>query len=142
MEVVCVQLGRYLFSSLAGVLCQSFTEPSDGETCSGERITFTCVAGAATTWIVRPGGVDPECVYTSVTQNPDMCGPEDMFTSSATEGSSDPRNSSLTVVLTDGLNDTIVECSETGVSDLIGLYTICIVGRGFTHAFPVVQPYQ
>ena len=118
----------------AGVLCQPFTEPSDGETCSGERITFTCVAGGATLWIVRSGGLDGECVYSSVTQNPDECGPEDMFRSSRTEGSSDPLNSSLTVVLTDGLNDTMVECSDATVrGDPIGSYNICVVGMGYVH---------
>ena len=118
----------------AGVLCQPFTEPSAGETCSGERITFTCLAGGVTLWIVRPGGLDVECVYTSVTQSLDMCGPEDMFTSSRTEGSSDPLNSSLTVVLTDDLNDTMVEYSDATVrGDPIGSYNICVVGMGYVH---------
>ena len=112
-----------------GVLCQPFTVPSG--TCPGERITFTCVSpSGATLWTVGLGGEDDECLYSGFFQRPDTCGPGRRFTSSQTEGSSDARNSSLSVVLTDDLNGTTVECSDATVvgADPTGSHNICVVG--------------
>ena len=59
-----------------------------------------------------------------------MYGPERRFTSSQTEGSSDITNSSLSVTLTDDLNETLVECIDAGVAggNIIASYNVCVIG--------------
>ena len=115
--------------SFTGVLCQSFTAPT-GEICPGDDVTFTCIVEATTIWIVTPGGDDRECVYTTITQSTDMCGPDDRFTSSRTEMSDDINNSSLSVIsITNDLNRTLVECINTMTTN--ESYRICIVGENF-----------
>ena len=111
-------------------MCQSFTAPT-GERCPGDDVTFTCVAGTATTlWVVTSGGVTDTCLYrTSDPDNTETCGPEVRFTSSQTEMSDD--DSSLSVEnITNDLTETQVECAN-GDDDTIGSYNICITG---THA--------
>ena len=114
--------------SFTGVLCQSFTAPT--EICPGDDVTFTCVVDPATFWVVTPGGDDEVCVYRS--GNPDVtdtCGPDGRFTSSRTDMSQDINNSSLSVVsITNDLNGTLIECSDVN-NELIDSYSICIVGR-------------
>ena len=114
------------------MLCQSFTEPTDGDTCSGERIMWTCVVDSGSTaWRVTPGGEQPICRFQIGTPDiEDSCGPEWRFTSSRTEGSSDITNSSLSVTLTDDLNGTLVECIDAAVAggNIIAFYNICVIG--------------
>ena len=122
------------------MLCQQFTAPSDGETCPGERVTVTCVTPLGSTiWRVTPGGDDDQCSYSRSTSSPDMCGPDDRFMSSRTEGSSDINNSSLSVTLTDDLNETLVECLDSTVinANATGSYNICVIGNNLVR-FQVV----
>ena len=109
-------------------MCQSFTAPT-GEICPGDDVTFTCVAGTATTlWTVSSGGEDDTCVYrTSDSDNTQTCGPEMRFISSQTEMSED-NNSSLSVDnIANDLTGTQVECAN-GDDVTIGSYNICITG--------------
>ena len=115
------------------MFCQLFTAPYDGDSCSGEKIIFTCVVDSGSTlWRVTPGGDDGVCSYQIGTSNiKDSCGPENSFISSQTEGSSNINNSSLSVTLTDDLNETLVECIDGTVAngDPIGSHNICVIGR-------------
>lgn len=112
------------------MLCQ-FTEPSRGSSCTGKHITFTCVVtSGAASWIIIPGGEDGVCSYSAVIPDEETCGPDRRFTSHTTENSSNILNSSLSVLLTDDLNGTLVKCADATVSDdFIGTYNICIVGK-------------
>lgn len=112
------------------MLCQRFTGPSDDETCPGKEISFTClVESGVTSWIVIPGGADDECAYTSVTQRTDTCGPNGVFSSSRTEGGSE-FNASLSVVLTNDLNGTEVECIDGSAGGgLVDSYNICVISE-------------
>ena len=71
------------------------------------------------------------CVYLSVTQEAENCGPDGRFRSSRTEGSETAANSSLSVVsITEDLNGTMVECADaTNITDIIGSDDICITGK-------------
>ena len=114
------------------MFCQPFTGPYDGGACSGERITFTCVVDSGSTlWRVTPGGDDEVCSYQIGDPNVgDSCGPENSFISSRTDGSSNIKNSSLSVTLTDNLNETLVECIDGTIAngDPIGSQNICVMG--------------
>ena len=116
--------------SPTGVLCQSFSGPSD-EICPGDNVTFTCVTSSVTAlWLVSPGGDDPECAYSIFTQAPDGCGPDERFQSSRTDDNVPANNSSLRVdSITSDLNGTTVTCTDAGSGELIGSYNICIVGK-------------
>ena len=110
-------------------MCQSFTAPT-GEICPGDDVTFTCVAGTATTnWVIISGGDVDTCLYrTSEPDNTQTCGPEMRFTSSQTEMSEDINNSSLSVDnITTDLTGTQVECVN-GLDETIESYNICITG--------------
>ena len=88
------------------------------------------VASGAASWIITPGGEDGVCSYSAVIPEEDTCGPERRFISYATENSGNLLNSSLSVLLTDDLNGTLVKCADATVSDdLIGSFNICIVGK-------------
>ena len=93
---------------------------------------WTCVVDSgATTWRVTPGGEQPICRFQiSFPDIEDSCGPEGRFTSSRTEGSSDISNSSLSMTLTDYLNETLVECIDAAVAggNIIASYNICVIG--------------
>ena len=132
-QSVCSLIFTLFWIIIIGMFCHPFIGPSDNDACSGERITVTCVVDSgSTTWLVTPGGDDGVCVYQVSTPNiQDMCGPENTFTSSHTEGSSDIYNSSLSVTLTDDLNGTLVECFDSTVvdGDPTGSFSICIAGK-------------
>ena len=81
-----------------------------------------------TIWIVTPGD-DGRCVYFSSDPEPEMCGPDNRFTSSQTDVNGDINNSSLSVdSITVDLNGTLVECANV-TNNLIGSQDICIVGK-------------
>ena len=115
------------------MLCQRFIGPLDGDTCPGEEISFTCLVDSGSiSWIVTPGGADDECPYTSVTQRTDTCGPNGVFTSSRTEGGSE-FNTSLSVVLTNDLSGTEVECIDSAAGGgLVDSYNICVIGESYS----------
>ena len=70
-----------------------------------------------------------ESVYVSSSRTPDMCGPDNRFTSSQTDVNGDINNSSLSVdSVTVDLNGTLVECANAD-NNLIGPHDICIVGK-------------
>ena len=98
-----------------GVLCQSFSGPSD-EICPGDNVTFICVVSSVTAlWLVSPGGDDPECAYSSITQAPSGCGPDEKFQASRTDDNIPANSSSLSVVsITSDLNGTTVTCTDGG----------------------------
>ena len=128
-----------------GVLCQSFSGPSD-EICPGDNVTFTCVVSSITTrWTVSPGGDDDRCIYTSDDPDPETCGPDDRFQSSRTDDSVPANNSSLSVLsITSDLNGTTVTCTEGGSLEIVGTYNICIVGKhaGCQFLFVKVLKFQ
>ena len=121
---------------LTGVLCQSFSSPD--KICPGGNVTFTCVVVdpfgiGTTTWRVTPDGGEPSCRLLhndpSVT---DTCGPGRIFTSSLTNQSGNNYTSTLRVEsISDGLNDTRVECEDPFSMD-VGMENICIIGKSFT----------
>ena len=85
-----------------------------------------------TTWRVTPGGEDPTCrvVHTEL-DDTETCGPGRVFTASLTEPSGVNYTSTLRVEsISDGLNDTKVECEDTFGMD-IGMEKICIIGKLF-----------
>ena len=95
-------------------------------TCPGDRITVTCVTPSGViVWIVTPGGGDDECSYSRATERSDMCGPDNRFHSDGSGG-----NSSLSVILTDDLNGTLVECFDGSIANAnaTGSYNICVIG--------------
>ena len=99
--------------------------------CPGDDVTFTCVVETTTRWTVTPGGDDRECVYLSVSQSSDRCGPDGRFTSSRTEMSDNINNSSLSVInITNDLNGTVVECTDA-TGNFNESSGICIIGESF-----------
>ena len=107
-----------------------FTTPD--EICPGDDVTFTCiVTSGITRWSVSPGGNDGVCVYFSDSEVSETCGPGSSFSSSRTEGSDTPTNSSLSVVsIEPNLNGTVVECTDgNNISNVIGSDDICITGE-------------
>ena len=127
---------NYVKCLLTGVLCQSFSSPD--EICPGDNVTFTCVVvdsvgNSLTTWRVTPDGGEPPCrvIHIDPIGETDTCGPGRVFTSSLTDQSGDNYTSTLSVEsLSDGLNDTRVECEDTSLMD-VGMEKICIIGKLF-----------
>ena len=120
---------------LTGVLCQSFSSP--GEICPGDDVTFTCVVvdpdgDSFTTWIVTLDGGEQDCILRHNRPNDvDTCGPGQAFTASLTNRSGDNYTSTLRVEsISDGLNDTRVECENALQMD-VGMENICIIGKLF-----------
>ena len=117
-------------SFLTGILCQSFSPPSD-EICPRDNVTFTCVVNSVVTlWTVNDGGGVTQCSYSSNIPLPDMCGPDGRFESSRTDVNGPANNSSLSVdLITNDLNGITVSCRDGGTGVLIGSYDICIIGK-------------
>ena len=81
-------------------------------------------------WTVSPGGDDPECAYSSISQAPAGCGPDERFQSSRTDDSVPANSSSLRVdSITSDLNGTTVTCTDGGGGELIGSQNISITGN-------------
>ena len=94
-------------------------------------------------WTVSPGGDDPECAYSSISQAPARCGPDRMFQSSRTDDNVPANSSSLSVdSITSDLNGTRVTCTDGGSGELIGSYNICIVGKQVGSHFSFMYKYR
>ena len=118
-----------MFHKNTGILCQSFSPPSD-EICPRDNVTFTCVVNSGVTrWTVGPGD-ENQCIYLSSDSEPAKCGPGGRFESSRTDVNESPNNSSLSVdLITNNLNGITVSCSDAGIGELTGSYNICIIGK-------------
>ena len=120
---------RSSIHSNTGILCESFSPPSD-EICPRDNVTFTCVVNSGVIlWSVGPGD-DDLCAYFSVSPTTDTCGPDGRFESSQTDVNGPANNSSLSVdLITNDLNGITVNCIDGGTGELIGSYDICIIGK-------------
>ena len=92
------------------------------------------IVGRTTTWRVTPDGGEPPChVIHNRPNDTDTCGPGRVFTSSLTDRSGDNYTSILSVEsISDGLNDTRVECEDALQMD-VGMENICIIGKLFSY---------
>ena len=126
---VCTFHSKMTVFFTTGILCQSFSPPSD-EICPRDNVTFTCVVNSGVTrWTVGPGA-ENRCLYLSSDSEPTTCGPDGRFESSRTDVNGPANNSSLSVdLITNDLNGITVNCSDvTDNVTLIGSYNICIIG--------------